>query len=872
MKNIKEESKKSTVEQKIYIPKFRKTDDPYNIPPEEWAVISDDTVKSNATFPADFGDNIKAFAVNCHRFKAANWKRWTFSECLVHYFKRLDRHHYEKYVNFVLMCHLMIQYKLTLEELEELYFRVLRFSTYYEESMYRYDYERLGACRPILHQLRHGAEAIRWAGPMFVYWQFPMERFCGMVKFQIKSRTSANVNIANVQRMVEQTNLLPFVLDNVKPFSGSKKSCYDENGCLLLEKLLYAALKKKQKAPLLLAKAATGESWKWDDVFSDASYGRNTDSSGDSITSDEDDGGPAVKPIKPNHLEAFKRVSKFRRLIDRVPNKFIAWKRRISAFQQGLLSYYLSTWYNKRSYIMDEDLVNNMLDTKSVHWKNLMTKAGIWRSMDIKRIVKVGTGQFVARSKRTRVTAADYRRKNAKRSCAFVELMPEENEKGEYVEGVLPVFGEVQIFISIRIPVKKINPSLDDSSRFDNDDGIGAQAGTFIRIGEEDYETFEFHLAVLKEIPVAREGILVEAKMKVKGRKLVVRPCSEIRALVGLIHSRDRKYITWEHGCFDLRFVYEFEKGLEWKEKIIREMNKQQLLDQDDYGISSDLDEPDQYTSECPSPTPRPDMLRPTTNKPSGKQVSSTKQDVDVDGLFDSDDKALFGDSSVWDEAQLEEKNVDGDIRMVEWKTSTDPAMKEKQILEIFGKYYVRHKIKRDGNCGFRVVASALVQLGNTNLYQFVRNAVGDYLEAHQRRYMSEAYRYVRPSFESDIKELLRDTRGQSVGSANWFCKPWHTQLVADCYGVFVAVIPNLVSMRLEIFAPRSDSKDRSDVLEDLSNPDKLIIGIVFIGVNHWEWIDFNWRDGAFRQKLMDGVNANYVQVNWAARPNSTEL
>lgn len=123
--------------------------------------------------------------------------------------------------------------------------------------MYRYEYARLNACLPVFHQIRHIPEAIRWSGPLFVSWQFPIERLCGMIVYKIKSRSNANQNIVNVQTVIEQTNLLPFVLENV----SSSERAFDRDGQLLLERVFERALRMSKRHEEFIQQAHRGEDW-----------------------------------------------------------------------------------------------------------------------------------------------------------------------------------------------------------------------------------------------------------------------------------------------------------------------------------------------------------------------------------------------------------------------------------------------------------------------------------------------------------------------------------------------------------------------------------------------------------------------------------
>jgi hypothetical protein len=53
---------------------------------------------------------------------------------------------------------------------------------------YQYSPDRLSTCPVTIHALLHIADSIKAAGPMWAYWAFPMERYCGSLKRAVKSR------------------------------------------------------------------------------------------------------------------------------------------------------------------------------------------------------------------------------------------------------------------------------------------------------------------------------------------------------------------------------------------------------------------------------------------------------------------------------------------------------------------------------------------------------------------------------------------------------------------------------------------------------------------------------------------------------------
>lgn len=734
-----------------------------------------------------------------------------------------------------------------------------------EEYFYRYDWERLGACRPVFHQLRHVAEAIRWAGPMYVYWQYPMERLCGMIKFQIKSRQKTNVNIANVQMMVEQTNLLPFVLDHVDADHGPAH--FDQDGNYLLEKILARAFNKKKKANRFITEAFSGKDWDWNDVFSDLSCSE-TSSNGESLDSSSDEGVSARRrkarsKFDTNRRFSFKRISKYRRLVNAVPKRFLY--RKFSPFQQTIIREFLTAWYESGDYDhdLDEDTVKNLLQAPSDTWKELMSRASLWRSMDIKTVTRVG--EYVARSRRSRITGMEHRRTNSTRSSAMVELKESPNTNKKDPHAYPGRFAETQLFVSIPIPLKKI--PLAPAQTVDNK--------TCMMVGKEVYSCFELHIAILREVPVRREGILVEARMGVKGRKLYVESCDEIRCLVGMMVSRDRKFIVWEHGCFDWDYVEEYEKGYDWKSEIKQAIERRTneednyTVDEDEIGLAVD-DPADTHFSDLSADTEvdTPERMEEDDCNKEAIQINDTaSRENDV---YDENDSREEDDDS-------DHVNHSEDTDLVEvphtWKNSSDPLQHERLILVRLKDFCVVRKVKGDGNCGYRVIASAVPSLGRTILHKSVRTAISDMFKAQRERYMSDAYTFVRHRESSDFASLLRDMKGQSKGTNIWFVTPWHAQLVADCYGVFVAVLPNSQTMRMDLFAPRNDEWSQEEVLRMLCNEtDTPVIGMLNVRNIHWDWVDFDWKSMDFRSLLRKLVNERALQVQWGARPKTADL
>jgi len=75
---------------------------------------------------------------------------------------------------------------------------------------YQHDNQRLAACRISFHYISHVADSIKYCGPSWTHWQFPMERVCGILQPLIKSRIRPYSNLANTLTLLQQFYLLPF--------------------------------------------------------------------------------------------------------------------------------------------------------------------------------------------------------------------------------------------------------------------------------------------------------------------------------------------------------------------------------------------------------------------------------------------------------------------------------------------------------------------------------------------------------------------------------------------------------------------------------------------------------------------------------------
>lgn len=87
-------------------------------------------------------------------------------------------------------------------------FKLIIFRLYYQ-----YDPGRLSACPLTVHALLHIADSIKIMGPVWAYWSFPMERYCGMLLPAIKSRKHPYSTLSNYISDIALISTLEYMYD-----------------------------------------------------------------------------------------------------------------------------------------------------------------------------------------------------------------------------------------------------------------------------------------------------------------------------------------------------------------------------------------------------------------------------------------------------------------------------------------------------------------------------------------------------------------------------------------------------------------------------------------------------------------------------------
>ncbi|KAF5364426.1 hypothetical protein D9758_010711 [Tetrapyrgos nigripes] len=160
----------------------------YTIEKAIWEAIGAETAVSGATIPSTFGARVPDVANDKTTINAEMWSFWTMYLGPVLLRKRLSRKFYDHFILLVKLLNKCLQFEITTEEVNEIRQGFVEWVQKYEKYYYQYSPERVSACPLTIHALLHIADSIETMGPVWCYWAFPMERYCGSLQPAIRSR------------------------------------------------------------------------------------------------------------------------------------------------------------------------------------------------------------------------------------------------------------------------------------------------------------------------------------------------------------------------------------------------------------------------------------------------------------------------------------------------------------------------------------------------------------------------------------------------------------------------------------------------------------------------------------------------------------
>ena len=189
---------------------------PYILPPDMWQVIGATSAKATKMIPSLFSAPIPNPAKDSSYFTSSIWSVWslfiapTMLQCCFP-----NEHYYQHFCSLVRILNLCLQFEISKEEINEIEPGIhewvvdykwcippfvsenLKASSIHTSSLYyQHKPEWLPACLLTIHALLHIPDQIRWMGPCWTTWAFPIERQCRYFQHIIYSQLNPYANMS----------------------------------------------------------------------------------------------------------------------------------------------------------------------------------------------------------------------------------------------------------------------------------------------------------------------------------------------------------------------------------------------------------------------------------------------------------------------------------------------------------------------------------------------------------------------------------------------------------------------------------------------------------------------------------------------------
>ncbi|PKB96659.1 hypothetical protein RhiirA5_385197, partial [Rhizophagus irregularis] len=148
----------------------------YELSKSQWESIGIQMEKVKKDMPIEIGRPPRDIFKYHNGYKAVEWRNWIILFSLPLLKVYLDKRHLQGWANFVKSVKLCLEPEISEEQIDDVQILLKKFSDYYEREYYQNNGQRLAACKISFHYLLHVADSIKYCGPSWTHWQFPMER------------------------------------------------------------------------------------------------------------------------------------------------------------------------------------------------------------------------------------------------------------------------------------------------------------------------------------------------------------------------------------------------------------------------------------------------------------------------------------------------------------------------------------------------------------------------------------------------------------------------------------------------------------------------------------------------------------------------
>ena len=163
-------------------------------------------VKARLQIPSYLGHAPRRIDMHYSSFKAAEWKAWLLFFGVPLLDQRLHEEYFGNFRVLSQLYELATRKQIADEDINRIKDLAQSFVQTFEHLYYYGHPSRISVCTLQIHSLLHFASYIRDFGPACYFWQFPMERYCGIIKPKARSKSQLSSSLSNAVVINEHLN------------------------------------------------------------------------------------------------------------------------------------------------------------------------------------------------------------------------------------------------------------------------------------------------------------------------------------------------------------------------------------------------------------------------------------------------------------------------------------------------------------------------------------------------------------------------------------------------------------------------------------------------------------------------------------------
>ncbi|PBK65077.1 hypothetical protein ARMSODRAFT_989767 [Armillaria solidipes] len=153
-----------------------------------WEAIGKVTAMSGSTIPSVYGPRVPNMSMDRSNMSVEMWSFWTlYLGPVLLQWRFKDIKYFKHFVCLVALLNLCLQFEISMAEIRLVHDGFISWVKEYERLYYQYDPACISTCAVTIHALLHITDSIEAMGPVWCYWAFPMEQYCGKLQPSIRS-------------------------------------------------------------------------------------------------------------------------------------------------------------------------------------------------------------------------------------------------------------------------------------------------------------------------------------------------------------------------------------------------------------------------------------------------------------------------------------------------------------------------------------------------------------------------------------------------------------------------------------------------------------------------------------------------------------